>query len=127
TNWVEFAGLKIRNWRMAFHIWAYSRGLGRLNTWEAFILALRRYQPKPYNGNAVLFRAAEELVDYPDPTFGWSPYIKGDLRIIDAKGDHDNFLSDEFIRNLATELNTLLDAAASEHPAAVEHAAGVSQ
>ncbi|HEU5022043.1 MAG TPA: amino acid adenylation domain-containing protein, partial [Bryobacteraceae bacterium] len=124
TNWLEFAGLKIRNWRMTFHIWAYSRGFGRLNTWEAFILALRRYQPKPYNGNAVLFRAAEELVDYPDPSFGWSPYIKGDLRIIDAKGDHDNFLSDEFIRNLATELNRLLDAAAQP---ALEHAAGVAR
>jgi amino acid adenylation domain-containing protein len=128
TNWIEFAGLKMRNWGMAFHIWAYGKGFGRLNTWEAFMLALRRYQPKPYNGNAVLFRAEDELVEYPDPTFGWSPYIKGDLRIVEAKGDHDNFLSEEFIRNLGTELNRLLEAAAPPaHEAAVEQAAGVAQ
>jgi amino acid adenylation domain-containing protein len=127
TNWVEFAGLKIRNWRMAFHIWAYGKGFGRLNPWEAFMLALRRYHPKPYNGNAVLFRAQDELVEYPDPTFGWSPYIQGDLRIIDAKGDHDNFLSDEFIRSLGTELNRLLEAAAPAHASTAEHAAGVAQ
>jgi amino acid adenylation domain-containing protein len=125
TDWRVFAGLKIRNWRMAFHIWAYGKGFGRLNTWEAFMLALRRYQPKPYDGSAVLFRAEIELVEYPDPSFGWRPYIQGDLRIIDAKGDHDNFLSDEFIRTLGTELNCLLEAAAT--PAAVEHAAGVAQ
>ena len=127
TDWKMFAGLKIRNWRMAFHIWAYGKGIGRLNPWEAFILALRRYQPKPYRGNAVLFRAEEELVEYPDPTFGWQPYIQGDLRIIDTKGDHDNLLSDEFIRTLGTELNRLLEAAATQtKAAAVEQAAGVA-
>lgn len=128
TDWKVFAGLKLRNWGMAFHIWKYGKGFGRLNTWEAFMLALRRYQPKPYSGNAVLFRAQEELVEYPDPTFGWSPYIKGELRIIDTRGDHDNFLSEEFIRSLGSELNRLLeDAAIPSHAAAVEHVAGVAR
>jgi thioesterase domain-containing protein len=126
TNWIEFAGLKIRNWRMAFHIWAYDKGFGRLNTWEAFMLALRRYRPKPYDGSAVLFRAEEELVEYPDPAFGWTPYIQRGLRIINTKGDHDNFLAEEYIRSLGTDLNRLLEAAAVP-ASAIEHAAGVAQ
>jgi amino acid adenylation domain-containing protein len=124
TDWKVFAGLKLRNWRMSLNIWAYGKGFGRLNTWEAFMVALRRYQPGPYTGNAVLFRAESELVEYPDPTFGWRPYIQGDLRIFDTKGDHDSFLSEEYIQSLGSELNRLLEAAT---PPAVEHAAGVAQ
>ena len=80
TNWKVFAGLKIRIWQMCFNIWAYGKGFGRLNTWEAFMLALRRYEPKPYDGNAVLFRAESELVEYPDPTFGLCLEIDWEIR-----------------------------------------------
>ncbi|HVW11798.1 MAG TPA: amino acid adenylation domain-containing protein [Bryobacteraceae bacterium] len=126
TDWKVFAGLKLRNWRMNLNIWANGKGFGRLNTWEAFMLALRRYQPEPYHGNAVLFRAKNEIVEYPDPTFGWRPYIQGELRIFDTEGDHDSFLSEEYIRSVGRELNSLLDAASIQTPA-VEHAAGVAQ
>ncbi len=122
TGWKDFAGLKVRNWRMSFHMWAYGKGIGRLNTWEAFILAMRRYQPEPYEGNAVLFRAKNELVDYPDPTFGWGPLIQGRLEIFETEGDHDNFLSDQYVKSLSAELNRVLDPETS-----LRHAAGVAQ
>jgi thioesterase domain-containing protein len=128
TDWRVFAGLKLRNWRMTFHIWAHGKGFGRLNTWEAFMLALRRYQPGPYHGDAVLFRAKSEIVEYPDPTFGWQPFIQGRLQILDTDGDHDSFLDEEYIRNLGGELNRLLEnAAQAAHPAAIEQVAGVAQ
>jgi amino acid adenylation domain-containing protein len=128
TDWKVFAGLKLRNWQMSFHIWANGKGFGRLNTWEAFMLALRRYQPEPYRGNAVLFRAKNEIVEYPDPTFGWKPWIHGDLRIFDTEGDHDNLLNEEYIRSIGRELSCLLEtAAAPMQQTAVEQAAGVAQ
>lgn len=93
------------------------------------MLALRRYQPEPYNGNAVLFRAKNEIVEYPDPTFGWKPWIRGDLRIFDTEGDHDNLLNEEYIRSIGSELSRLLETAAAptQQTAAVEQAAGVAQ
>jgi amino acid adenylation domain-containing protein len=125
TDWKTFAGHKLRNWRMCFNIWAHEKGYGRLNTWEAFMLALRRYRPEPYDGDAVLFRAKNEIVEYPDPTFGWGPLVEGDLRILETEGDHDSFLSEEYIRSLGAELNRLLESAACAGHLAAEHTAGV--
>jgi thioesterase domain-containing protein len=128
TDWKLFAELKIRNLKMGFHIWAHQKGFCRLNTWEAFILALRRYQPAPYRGDAVLFRAKNEIVEYPDPTFGWQPFIKGNLTILETEGDHDNFLSDEYIQGLGRELNRLLESRyPAEQPVAIEQAVGIAQ
>lgn len=127
TNWKTFAELKIRNLRMSFHIWAHGKGMGRLNTWEAFILALRRYEPMPYQGDAVLFRAKTELVDYPDPTFGWGPLIQGRFRIVDTEGDHDNLLSEAYVSSLSGELKRLLDSDIPGEEAVLEHVAGWAQ
>ncbi|HEY4089084.1 MAG TPA: non-ribosomal peptide synthetase [Bryobacteraceae bacterium] len=127
TNWRVFAGYKIRNWRMALHLWQHRRGSRRLNPWEAFMLALRRYQPKPYEGDAVLFRAANQLVEYPDPTFGWGPLILGDLRMVDIAGDHDDLLRDAALRNVGAELCKLLQQSHREQQDTLEQTAEMIQ
>lgn len=127
TNWRVFAGYKIRNWRMTWHLWQHHRGSRRLNPWEAFMLALRRYQPKPYEGNAVLFRAANQLVEYPDPTLGWGPLIRGDLRMVDIAGDHDDLLRDALIRNVGVELSKLLREPCQTQQDALEQTAGMTR
>lgn len=128
TNWRVFAGYKIRNWRMSFHLWQHRRGSRRLNPWEAFMLALRHYRPEAYDGDAILFRARNQLVRYPEPTFGWGPLIRGELRIVDIEGEHDNLFDDASIENVGAELGKLLDAAEcrSLHRVVIEHAAGVT-
>jgi amino acid adenylation domain-containing protein len=127
TNWRTFAGYKLRNWRMTFHLWQHRRRSRRLNPWEAFMLALRRYQPEPYEGDAVLFRARNQLVEYPDPTFGWRPLIRGELRIVDVAGDHDNLFSDISIKDVAEELSTLLRPTYRTQSDSFEQAAGMTQ
>lgn len=127
TNWRVFAGYKIRNWRMTLHLWQHRRRSRPLNPWEAFMLALRRYQPKPYDGDAVLFRAGNQLVEYPDPTFGWGPLIRGDLRMVDVEGDHDDLLTDASIRNVGVELSKLLRQTYRTRQGMFEQAAGMIQ
>ena len=41
--------------------------------------ARRKYEPKPYGGSAVIFRASERG-DYPydDDVLGWKPVVRGD-------------------------------------------------
>ena len=88
------------------------------------MLALRQYQPEPYEGDAVLFRARNQIVEYPDPTFGWGPLIRGELRIVDLAGDHDNLLSDISMKDVGVELSKLLHPAYQTPPDAFEQAAG---
>lgn len=91
------------------------------------MLALRRYRPEAYDGDAVLFRARNQLVEYPDPTFGWRPLIRGELRIVDVAGDHDNLLNDLSISVVAEELSKLLHPAYRTQPNVFERAAGMTQ
>ena len=89
------------------------------------MLALRQYQAKPYGGDAVLFRARNQLVDYPDPTFGWGPLIQGDLQIVDIAGDHDDLLREASVRNVGVELSKLLRQSDRTEQDVCEHAAGM--
>ena len=91
------------------------------------MLALRRYQPEPYKGDAVLFRARNQIVEYPDPTFGWRPLIRGELQIFDIAGDHDNLFSDISIKDVGMELSKLLRPATQTQSDAFEQAAGFTQ
>jgi thioesterase domain-containing protein len=113
-----FARQKLKNWRMRAHIrsWMVRQSLGlhpdrrSLDVEEAFLLALRYYVPEPYNGEAILFRAKDELVSYSDPTLGWGSLVRGGLDIRETSGDHDTILHEPHIGCLAKLLDSCLAA-----------------
>ena len=110
-----FARQKVKNWRIRANIrlWSTQKALGQttgnhLGVEEAFLFALRNYKPEPYQGNAILFRAKDELVSYPDPTLGWGGLVHGKLDIREVSGDHDSILYEPHIGTLARVLNSCL-------------------
>ncbi|MGA2183680.1 MAG: amino acid adenylation domain-containing protein [Bryobacteraceae bacterium] len=113
-----FARQKARNWRMRARIrfWMLRGSLtGRadpmdLDVEEAFLVALRNYVPAPYEGDATLFRAKDELVSNSDPTLGWGTLIQGRLEIREISGDHDTILYEPHIGMLARVLDSCLRA-----------------
>ena len=81
-----------------------------LNAEEAFLLAFKRYVPRPYNGNATLFRAGDGA-EYLDPNLGWDGIIRGRLEIREVTGDHDTILQEPHIGMLARLLEQCLEKA----------------
>ncbi|MCM1984908.1 SDR family NAD(P)-dependent oxidoreductase [Lyngbya confervoides] len=60
---------------------------------EATVKAFLNYNPEPYSGSAVLFRASQQPPGcYPEPTLGWSKVIEGELKIFDVPGVHGESL-----------------------------------
>jgi thioesterase domain-containing protein len=62
--------------------------------------ALARYQPKPYGGSIVIFRAIDRQTyrvayRYDTVISGWVALTDGRCRVIDLPGDHMNVLSVE--------------------------------
>jgi thioesterase domain-containing protein len=72
--------------------------------------ALYAYQPSPYSGEILLFRAAERMRHETDPTLGWGALAAGGLRIWDLPGDHYTLLREE-VGALAARLQEVLGAA----------------
>jgi thioesterase domain-containing protein/acyl carrier protein len=75
--------------------------------------ASARYQPQPYRGSAVIFRAIDrhtQRVGYQRDTLstGWATLTGGRCRIIDLPGDHHSMLSSENSLAAAERLLPLL-------------------
>jgi len=115
-----FSRQKLKNWRLRaqLRLWTTKRSLGLnpdsrgLGVEEAFLFALRNYRPQPYEGDAILFRAKDELVSYEDPTLGWDGLV-GNLEIREISGDHDTILYEPHIGCLARVLDSCLAAVQS--------------
>jgi amino acid adenylation domain-containing protein len=75
---------------------------------EAFMSAVRRYQPKRYDGRLTLLRArAFGLFQPVLHDRGWSSLVDQiDVRVL--KGNHASILREPFVRQLAKELEELL-------------------
>jgi amino acid adenylation domain-containing protein len=114
----EFLSRKSSNFRMRRKVFfcAIRERLGlevqpaKLSAEEAFLLAIRRYSPKPYPGSATLFRSGDGSDD-PEPKMGWERLIEGHLDIQQVSGDHDTILQEPHIRMLARLLEDCLEAA----------------
>jgi thioesterase domain-containing protein/NAD(P)-dependent dehydrogenase (short-subunit alcohol dehydrogenase family)/aryl carrier-like protein len=62
---------------------------------EANLAALRRYVPKPYPADVVLFRALDDPdADFSDPMMGWRATVEGEIEVIDAPGTHNSLVHD---------------------------------
>ncbi len=83
---------------------------------KVVFVASRNYQPKPYAGNAVLFRcAAQPLGSYIDPELGWHGLLQGGLDICEMPGDHDDMFLEPHVELLAKELERRILAARHGH------------
>lgn len=77
---------------------------------EANLMAVRTYHPRPYDGDAVLFKAAPYAWMPQNAHEGWRDLIGGDLEIRPVPGTHDNLLEEPHVRDVATALSDCLNA-----------------
>jgi thioesterase domain-containing protein len=80
---------------------------GNLDKPEQMIyLAVSSYQPAPYNGRLVFFKAAEAPSgDAWDFSRGWSHLATGDFRVFEVPGDHRTMFSEPNVAVLASNMN----------------------
>jgi thioesterase domain-containing protein len=70
--------------------------------------ALYTYEPAPYNGDLILFRASVRMgEEEEDPQRGWGGLVQGELRIWDLPGNHYTLLREE-VGALAERLRAVL-------------------
>jgi amino acid adenylation domain-containing protein len=82
---------------------------------EACAVAERKYQPKPYDGSIVLFRASEKaLRGLDDGQGGWQQYALGGVEIHEVEADHGNILNEPQVRQLADRMRARLEKAQAE-------------
>lgn len=76
---------------------------------EAHDRAMRRYSPKAYNGDVVLFTAEDQGdgVIYP-PHLGWEGYVRGKLEVATIPGQHLTIFQEPHVTILSQKLRQLL-------------------
>lgn len=86
---------------------------------DGIALAIREFQPSPFDGRAVLFRAhAGDGSEDDDPTMGWSGLIN-DLSVEWCSGDHFGMFEEPHVQFLASAISSRLDQA-------IDNANGIS-
>jgi acyl transferase domain-containing protein/thioesterase domain-containing protein len=67
-----------------------------------FIAAQERYQPRPYDGTMVLFKAAQAELEYMNAgrTLGWDAHILGGIRTVEVAGSHLSMMSEPGVSQL---------------------------
>ena len=77
---------------------------------QNFVLAQARYEPAPYEGKVVIFRANQCYTTYMDagPTLGWKDYVEGEIRCVEIDGSHISMMSDPGLSVLVEHLRTEL-------------------
>jgi thioesterase domain-containing protein len=79
---------------------------------RAGLKADEQYEPRPFAGRAILFRATEQPPGIrDDPTNGWDGYALGGLDIHHVPGFHGAFMEEPGVRELAPVLLECLEAA----------------
>jgi thioesterase domain-containing protein len=87
-----------------------------------FIAAQERYQPQPYDGNMVLFKAAQADMEYLNAgrTLGWEAHVSGGIRLVEVAGSHLSMMSEpgvsQLIDGLREELAALDEGLESKLP-----------
>lgn len=78
-------------------------------TADANVHAIRSYQARRYDGDAVLFRAEPDAWTPTDAYDGWPPLIGGELQIRPIASQHSEILDVPQVQYLATELTACLN------------------
>ncbi|MGE0652769.1 MAG: AMP-binding protein [Alphaproteobacteria bacterium] len=69
------------------------------------------YRPRPYDGDAVLFKAERNAWNHPDEHDGWYGLIQGNLEIRPITGTHFEIMRQPHVRTVARELTAALEKA----------------
>ena len=81
---------------------------------KVFTRAAKIYQPRPYPGRVVLFKAEEQQGQYgPDPTMGWGVVALGGVEIHTVAGDHTSMFRKPRVYQLGDKLRERLELAHS--------------
>jgi hypothetical protein len=80
---------------------------------ENFDRAAACYQPRPWQGKAILFRAESVLFIFSGggPCYGWESVILGGMKTVMIPGNHDTLLLGPNAKVLMGPLNAALDQA----------------
>jgi oxalate---CoA ligase len=80
--------------------------------------ALRKYVPRPYAGDVVLFRASRQLSGLiADECLGWKPFFNSGLEVSEVPGHQQNLMLEPNVRRLAKEINSRLNIAQQRYGA----------
>ena len=71
--------------------------------------ALRSYQPRPYDGKIVLFRARQRALSEGSPTLNWGTVVPGKILTISVTGNHESILDSPHVDLLARRLKECLN------------------
>jgi thioesterase domain-containing protein len=92
------------------------KGLGRplpeslVITQNAIGVAAKAYNPSPYQGPIILFRASKQFRGiYREDTLGWSNFAKGIFEIHEVNGSHGSIVAEPRVRFVAEVLQDILD------------------
>ena len=114
SNMVEMTRAALR-FRLVAAVSGLARAAGR-PTPAAFrqptdvnIQAGRDYELRPYDGDAVLFKAAPYAWAPEDAHEGWREFVRGDLQIRTIPGQHGDILEEHNVDDLARQLAECLD------------------
>ena len=89
------------------------------------LTAYRKYTPRPYQGEVVLFRASKQLKGQnSDEVLGWKGILAGPHEIIETPGHQQNILVAPNVKPLAKELSSRLNAVQARRQAAATRAKG---
>jgi acyl-CoA synthetase (AMP-forming)/AMP-acid ligase II/thioesterase domain-containing protein/acyl carrier protein len=69
------------------------------------------YRARPYDGDAVLFKAQRNAWNHPDEHDGWYGLIKGRLEVRPIPGTHFEIMNQPHVRTVAAELADVLEQA----------------
>ena len=76
----------------------------------------RAYQPRPYDGDAVLFKAERYAWAHADQHDGWHKLIRGRLEIRPISGRHYEIMTQPHVQMLEKELSAALAKARTTYP-----------
>jgi thioesterase domain-containing protein len=67
------------------------------------------YEPRPYSGNVVIFRAKDKpwYVNW-DTMAGWKKHVKGKMTVVDVDGTHGKVYKPPFVIGLAKAISSFL-------------------
>lgn len=85
--------------------------LVEFHLFRSFVAAQERYQPAPYDGAIVLFKATQADTQYlgAGDTLGWDEHISGDIRVTTIAGSHFSMMAEPGVSQLIAAFKKELD------------------
>jgi amino acid adenylation domain-containing protein len=114
ANCFELLALATRQRLFVWAVRLFGGVSARMPKWlrnpsEANVHAIRSYQARRYDGDAVLFRAEPDAWTPPDAYDGWQTLIGGTLQVRPIASQHSDILEAPQVESLATALTACLE------------------